>query len=226
MSANEARYGQLMGQDAAAYGRTFDAPVEQRFAFELSGHSVLTQEQAERVMKLPGWNSQSMSITPTPGGARMINFDRSAGGIARFEDLVQRVGKEIGAKPEGKAFDGALLKNAWDKPEGRVGQQYMRYAAPVDRPGLAATFDTSMPHLHGQIKTLDEMFAKDYGFTVSPHPQEMRAAIASDGRAGIAALVRRLGLGAAAVAPMLSAAEQLGLLAPQGPATSENTLHP
>jgi hypothetical protein len=164
-----------------------------------------------------------MNIQPTPGGARFLNFDPEK--QAEADAFIKRAAKELfGSKPEGRAFDGGYIPNNWAAPEGRYGQQYMPHAAPVDRPKLAATYDASMPQIAGQLKTLDQLFAKEHGFTLSPHLQEMRAAIASDGRAGIAMLVKRLGLGAAAVAPMLSAAERLGLLAPQGTAIGDSSM--
>jgi hypothetical protein len=220
MDANEAAYGLLTGQKAAAWSKTFDAPTDIRNAVEMPLGRTLTNEQAAVLLKTPGYDPNAMAVIPTPEGVRIANFGMDP---AAFDAYVATARKSLGAeRPAGVRIDGNLIQNDWDQPQGRVGQQYRDVLADPQYPVLRENFDANAPELFKQVRDYDAAFVKKYGFEVSPILQDLRSAIAAEGLNGVASLAKRLGLGMAMVGPLLTVARDFGMLpqeeqdAPQG----------
>ena len=214
MDAVEATYGLGTAQKASAWSKEFDGPVPLRNAAAFDFGRTITDTQAKAILKIPGLNMDKMAIVPTPEGMRVINLNYDP---KDFDGVVAKIQQATGAsKPRGVMSEGNYFENAWDKPEGRVGQQFLEKITKPDMSGAAEAlkvgFDRTAPELFGKLKTLDDQFFREHGFMVSPLVQDMRAAVANEGHAGIANLVKRLGLGAAAIAPLTAAAASLGLL--------------
>lgn len=225
MDMVEATYGMGTAQKAAAWSKEFDGPVSLRNAasFDLGG--TITNAQAEAILK-SGVNMDKIAIVPTPTGARVVNLNAAPD---EFATMVQTIQATTGArKPSGVINDGNYFENAWDQPAGQVGQQYLQKILKPDIEGATAAlneaagaagrkgFDSVAPEMFGKLRTLDDQFFKEHGFYISPMVQDMRAAVQAEGAAGIEKLVKKLGLSAASVAPLIGAAGALGLLQGQG----------
>lgn len=214
MDAVEATYAMGTAQKAAAWSKEFDGPVALRnaAAFDLGG--TISNRTAEAILGIPGINMDKIAVKPTPGGVTIINLNHTP---EEFADIVGKIQKATGApKPRGIINESSYFENAWEAPKGQVGQQMLAKITKPDLDGAAEAlkigYDRVAPEMFGKLKTLDDQFFKEHGFYLSPMVQEMRVAVANDGHAGIEKLVKKLGLGAAAVAPLTGAAVSLGML--------------
>ena len=89
-------------------------------------------------------------------------------------------------------FDSNYNMNSWDAPEGRYGQGHLQGLDPETggQPVFREAFDAVTPGYAARLKTLDEQFAREHGFTVSKFIQLARETVASEGIAGLDRLVR------------------------------------
>lgn len=213
LDATEATYGLLTAQKAAAYNRIFGAPrgVSNGAVIKLPG-GPMSVEQATEIMR-SGRYGGDVAVVPDREGVRLLYFgtDKDA-----FQATARAMADTLkGEKPRWGVVGGNLIENAWDKPEGRVGQQYMERIDRPELPRLGPSFDELAPPIAAKIRALDERWARR-GFQVSPLIQELRAAISADGRAGVYKLAKKLGLGAAAITPFTQAGQAMGLLDEEG----------
>ena len=212
MDANEAQYAFHTGQDAAAWSKTYPSPKPGRDSFELElPGGTITHDQAILMMEQAGINPEGIAVVPTPQGVRLVNLIGEQSDA--FDDIAKQAAQALGVKrPAGVRASPGYMENVWNKPKNQLGQAYAQQFDPKNIPVLGDRFDATAPGIAKKMRDLDTHFSKQHGFTVSSVMQELRQAVSSDGRAGIKAMAKRLGLPAYSVAALTVAAEQLGLL--------------
>lgn len=201
--ANEAEYGILMGQDAIA-GSMLDygAKAAQRNAFDLPLPAGVLSDN-DPILKDPGvldlLRKQVIAVMPTEGGVRVINTGMDS---EPFKDLMRGIEKAAGTKAEPGRNMGFYEGNPWDKPEGRVGQQFAKLIDVKEIPKLVENFNKSAPDIAKQLNALDREFSQTHGFPLSDALVELRETIAANGFDGIRAMATKYGLPLAAVVLM------------------------
>jgi hypothetical protein len=240
MLNNEATFGLLGGQKGIAGSRFFtDVPKSRSNAFEIDvGGRPISYDEGDaalRVLSKSGFGPDSFAIIPTPRGVRAMDLGVYEEDLARMmaedpetyakviKDRMERLnrfsgelGNELGGTSTPGYMDSIYAENAWDTPEGMFGQQYLPYIFPDDRPQFVDRFNAIAPGMAEKLRELDKRTSKDYGFDISSNIDDMRAAIAAEGEAGLRALIRRRGLakakGGMVERDMVNAAGDLGLL--------------
>lgn len=209
MDAIEGTYGMATGQDATAWSKTFDAPLPVRNANVYN--MPLDNALAERLMQIPGFDTNKVALVPEPNGFRLRNLNLAPD---EFNALSARVA-DVAGKPAGKFMDGGYTPNDWSAPEGILGQQYLakitQPAIPEARAALEQGFDANR-EIFAQIRDVDQRFFKDHGFEVNNVIQDLRSAIANNGIEGIRALAKKMGVGGAGLAVLISTARSTGLI--------------
>lgn len=239
MFANEATFGLLGGQKGIAGNRFYaGTPLSRSNAFMLDlGGRPMTYDEGEaalRVLNREGFTPDSFAVVPSPQGVRAMDLGVYESDLAALRDTDPELYKQaIKARTERlKRFQGALgeelggtatpgfmdsiyHENAWDTPQGALGQQYLPFIFPEGRPQFVERFNAIAPGIADRLRELDRRYAKDYGFDISSNLDEMRAAIAAEGEAGLRALLRKRGYaeGGAVERDLVNTAGDLGLLA-------------
>lgn len=240
MLNNEAIFGLLGAQKGIAGNRFFtDVPKSRSNAFEIDvgGRPISYDEgnAALSALSRAGFTPDDFAVVPSPRGVRVKDLGVFDEDLARMQaenpemyrqaikDRMERLnrlsgelGDEIGGTNTPGFMDSIYEENAFDKPEGMFGQQYLPFIFPDDRPQFVERFNAIAPGMAEQLRELDKRTSKDYGFDISSNIDDMRAAIAAEGEAGLRALIRRRGLGkakgGAVERHMVNAAGDLGLL--------------
>jgi hypothetical protein len=240
MLNNEAIFGLLGAQKGIAGNRFFtDVPKSRSNAFEIDvgGRPISYDEgkAALSVLSRAGFTPDDFAIVPSPRGVRAMDLGVFDEDLARMQaedpemykqvikDRMERLnrfsgelGNELGGTSTPGFMDSIYAENAFDTPEGMFGQQYLPYIFPDDRPQFVDRFNAIAPGMAEKLRELDKRTSKDYGFDISSNIDDMRAAIAAEGEAGLRALIRRRGLGKAkggmVERDMVNAAGDLGLL--------------
>lgn len=240
MLNNEAIFGLLGAQKGIAGNRFFtDVPKSRSNAFEINvGDRPISYDEgnaALSVLSRAGFTPDDFAIVPSPRGVRAMDlgvFDEDLvrmqaenpemykqaikDRMERLNRLSGELGNEIGGTSTPGFMDSIYAENAFDTPEGMFGQQYLPYIFPDDRPQFVERFNAIAPSMAEKLRELDKRTSKDYGFDISSNIDDMRAAIAAEGEAGLRELIRRRGLGkakgGAVERDMINAAGDLGLL--------------
>ncbi len=240
MLNNEAIFGLLGAQKGIAGNRFYtDVPKSRSNAFEINvGDRPISYDEGNAALSAlsrAGFDPDSFAIIPSPRGVRVKDLGVFDEDLARMQaenpekykqaikDRIERLnrfsgelGNEIGGTSTPGFMDGIYEENAFNKPEGMFGQQYLPFIFPDDRPQFVDRFNAIAPGMAEKLRELDKRTAKDYGFTISSNIDDMRAAIAAEGEAGLRELIRRRGLGkakgGAVERHMVNAAGDLGLL--------------
>jgi hypothetical protein len=240
MLNNEAIFGLLGAQKGIAGNRFFtDVPKSRSNAFEINvGDRPISYDEgnaALSVLSRAGFTPDDFAIVPSPRGVRAMDlgvFDEDLvrmqaenpemykqaikDRMERLNRLSGELGNEIGGTSTPGFMDSIYAENAFDTPEGMFGQQYLPYIFPDDRPQFVDRFNAIAPGMAEKLRELDKRTSKDYGFDISSNIDDMRAAIAAEGEAGLRELIRRRGLGkakgGAVERHMVNAAGDLGLL--------------
>ena len=240
MLNNEAIFGLLGAQKGIAGNRFFtDVPKSRSNAFEINvGDRPISYDEgnaALSVLSRAGFTPDDFAIVPSPRGVRAMDlgvFDEDLvrmqaenpemykqaikDRMERLNRLSGELGNEIGGTSTPGFMDSIYAENAFDTPEGMFGQQYLPYIFPDDRPQFVERFNAIAPSMAEKLRELDKRTSKDYGFDISSNIDDMRAAIAAEGEAGLRELIRRRGLGKAkggmVERDMVNAAGDLGLL--------------
>lgn len=240
MLNNEAIFGLLGAQKGIAGNRFFtDVPKSRSNAFEIDvgGRPISYDEgkAALSVLSRAGFTPDDFAIVPSPRGVRAMDLGVFDEDLARMQaenpemykqvikDRMERLnrfsgelGNELGGTSTPGFMDSIYAENAFDTPEGMFGQQYLPYIFPDDRPQFVDRFNAIAPGMAEKLRELDKRTSKDYGFDISSNIDDMRAAIAAEGEAGLRELIRRRGLGKAkggmVERDMVNAAGDLGLL--------------
>jgi hypothetical protein len=239
MLNNEATFGLLGGQKGIAGHRFYGGvPQSRSNAFELDlGGRPMSYDEGEAALgalSRAGFDADSFAIIPSQQGVRAMDLGVYEDDLAALRDSDPAMYKEaIKARMERlKRFQGALgeelggtatpgfmhsiyAENAWDTPEGAFGQQYLPLIFPENRPQFVDRFNLIAPEMAQQLREMDRRYAKDHGFDISSNLDEMRAAIAGGGEAGLRELLRKRGMaeGGAVERDLVNAAGDLGLLA-------------
>lgn len=240
MLNNEAIFGLLGAQKGIAGNRFFtDVPKSRSNAFEINvGDRPISYDEGNAALSAlsrAGFTPDDFAIVPSPRGVRAMDlgvFDEDLvrmqaenpemykqaikDRMERLNRLSGELGNEIGGTSTPGFMDSIYAENAFDTPEGMFGQQYLPYIFPDDRPQFVERFNAIAPSMAEKLRELDKRTAKDYGFDISSNIDDMRAAIAAEGEAGLRELIRRRGLGkakgGAVERHMVNAAGDLGLL--------------
>jgi hypothetical protein len=240
MLNNEAIFGLLGAQKGIAGNRFFtDVPKSRSNAFEIDvgGRPISYDEgkAALSVLSRAGFTPDDFAVVPSPRGVRAMDLGVFDEDLARMQaedpemykqvikDRMERLnrfsgelGNELGGTSTPGFMDSIYAENAFDTPEGMFGQQYLPYIFPDDRPQFVDRFNAIAPGMAEKLRELDKRTSKDYGFDISSNIDDMRAAIAAEGEAGLRELIRRRGLGKAkggmVERDMVNAAGDLGLL--------------
>lgn len=216
MFNNEATYGLLTGQKGIAGSKFFgDVPSADRSGFEIGIGRPINYKEGEgalRIMRDVGIHPDSVAIVPTPNGIRVSDFGDNQNGL--ITDFRRLLGEYLGGKPKLGKFDSVYAENAWDTPEGRYGQQYLPYIFPDREDGrFVKRFNAIAPSMAERMREIDADFARRHGFTLSPHLDDLRAAIAGYGEQGIRDLLRkRFAKGGAVERDVINTCGELGLL--------------
>jgi hypothetical protein len=240
MLNNEAIFGLLGAQKGIAGNRFFtDVPKSRSNAFEINvGDRPISYDEGNAALSAlsrAGFDPDSFAIIPSPRGVRVKDLGVFDEDLARMQaenpekykqaikDRMERLnrfsgelGNELGGTSTPGFMDSIYEENAFNKPEGMFGQQYLPFIFPDDRPQFVDRFNAIAPGMAEKLRELDKRTAKDYGFDISSNIDDMRAAIAAEGEAGLRELIRRRGLGKAkggmVERDMINAAGDLGLL--------------
>jgi hypothetical protein len=240
MLNNEAIFGLLGAQKGIAGNRFYtDVPKSRSNAFEINvGDRPISYDEGNAALSAlsrAGFDPDSFAIIPSPRGVRVKDLGVFDEDLARMQaenpekykqaikdrmDRLNRFSDELGNDLGGTStpgfMDSIYEENAFDKPEGMFGQQYLPFIFPDDRPQFVDRFNAIAPGMAEKLRELDKRTAKDYGFDISSNIDDMRAAIAAEGEAGLRELIRRRGLGkakgGAVERHMVNAAGDLGLL--------------
>jgi hypothetical protein len=240
MLNNEAIFGLLGAQKGIAGNRFFtDVPKSRSNAFEINvGDRPISYDEGNATLSAlsrAGFDPDSFAIVPSPRGVRVMDLGVYEDDLVRMQaenpemykqvikDRMERLnrfsgelGNELGGTSTPGFMDSIYAENAFDTPEGMFGQQYLPYIFPDDRPQFVERFNAIAPSMAEKLRELDKRTAKDYGFDISSNIDDMRAAIAAEGEAGLRELIRRRGLGkakgGAVERHMVNAAGDLGLL--------------
>jgi len=240
MLNNEAIFGLLGAQKGIAGNRFFtDVPQSRSNAFEINvgGRPISYDEgnAALSALSRAGFTPDDFAIVPSPRGVRAMDLGVFDEDLVRMQaenpemykqaikDRMERLnrfsgelGDELGGTRTPGFMDTIYAENAFDTPEGMFGQQYLPYIFPDDRPQFVERFNAIAPSMAEKLRELDKQTSKDYGFDISSNIDDMRAAIAAEGEAGLRELIRRRGLGkakgGAVERHMVNAAGDLGLL--------------
>jgi hypothetical protein len=240
MLNNEAIFGLLGAQKGIAGNRFFtDVPKSRSNAFEIDvGGRPISYDEGNATLSAlsrAGFDPDSFAIVPSPRGVRAMDLGVYEDDLIRMQvedpemykqvikDRMERLnrfsgelGNELGGTSTPGFMDSIYAENAFDTPEGMFGQQYLPYIFPDDRPQFVERFNAIAPSMAERLRELDKRTAKDYGFDISSNIDDMRAAIAAEGEAGLRELIRRRGLGkakgGAVERDMVNAAGDLGLL--------------
>jgi hypothetical protein len=240
MLNNEAIFGLLGAQKGIAGNRFFtDVPKSRSNAFEINvGDRPISYDEGNAALSAlsrAGFTPDDFAIVPSPRGVRAMDlgvFDEDLvrmqaenpemykqaikDRMERLNRLSGELGNEIGGTSTPGFMDSIYAENAFDTPEGMFGQQYLPYIFPDDRPQFVDRFNAIAPGMAEKLRELDKRTSKDYGFDISSNIDDMRAAIAAEGEAGLRELIRRRGLGkaegGAVERHMVNAAGDLGLL--------------
>jgi hypothetical protein len=239
MLNNEAIFGLLGGQKGIAGNRFFtDVPQSRSNAFELDvGGRPISYDEGDAALNAlsrAGFSADDFAIVPSPRGVRAMDLGVFDEDLARMQledpemykkaikDRMERLnrfsgelGEELGGTRTPGLMDSIYAENAFDKPEGMFGQQYLPYIFPEGKPQFVDRFNAVAPSMAEQLRELDKRMSKNYGFTISKNLDDMRAAIAGDGEAGLRELIRKRGFakGGAVERDMVNAAGDIGLLA-------------
>jgi hypothetical protein len=240
MLNNEAIFGLLGAQKGIAGNRFFtDVPKSRSNAFEINvGDRPISYDEGNAALSAlsrAGFDPDSFAIIPSPRGVRVKDLGVFDEDLARMQaenpekykqaikDRMERLnrfsgelGNELGGTSTPGFMDSIYEENAFNKPEGMFGQQYLPFIFPDDRPQFVDRFNAIAPGMAEKLRELDKRTSKDYGFDISSNIDDMRAAIAAEGEAGLRELIRRRGLGkakgGAVERHMVNAAGDLGLL--------------
>jgi hypothetical protein len=240
MLNNEAIFGLLGAQKGIAGNRFFTGVPKSRsnaFEIDVGGRPISYDEGNATLSALSraGYDPDSFAIVPSPRGVRAMDLGVYEDDLIRMQaedpemykqvikDRMERLnrfsgelGNELGGTSTPGFMDSIYAENAFDTPEGMFGQQYLPYIFPDDRPQFVERFNAIAPSMAEKLRELDKRTAKDYGFDISSNIDDMRAAIAAEGEAGLRELIRRRGLGkakgGAVERDMVNAAGDLGLL--------------
>jgi len=194
LDASESTYGLLTGQDAAAYSRVLPAGSGQaRNAWDvtLPGGTV-TPTQMQAALTQLGPAARDMVLIPTPDGIRLAFMD---------DKTATRLTKALGGKvTTAGTFQSNLIENNWQTH--RVGQNYFEAIRLMG----TEKFDAFAPKMAAHLRDIDRRFAKETGgrFTLSPVLDEVRAAIAADGFAGLERLAKKFAIPVALLATGLA----------------------
>jgi hypothetical protein len=239
MLNNEAIFGLLGGQKGIAGNRFYGGlPRARSDAFELDlGGRPISYDEGERTLRTllqAGFGADDFAIVPSPRGVRAKDLGVYEDDLARMrtEDpemyakairdrtdrlnrLSDALGRELGGKSTPGYMDSIYAENAWDTPEGALGQQYLPLIFPEGRPQFVDRFNAIAPSMAEKLRDLDRRFSRDHGLTISSNLDDMRAAIAGSGEAGLRELIRKRGMAAGGLVErdMVNAAGDLGLLA-------------
>lgn len=181
LDASEATHGLLTAQDASAYSRVLTAgsgATRNAWEVTLPGGTV-TPEQMQTLATSLGPAVKDMALIPTPDGIRLAYMD---------EATAKRAVKTLGGTVKiAGTLQGNLLSNDWRTQ--RVGQGYF---GAIRLMGTEA-FDRFAPAMAARLRVIDARFAKETGgrFTLSPVIDQVRAAIANEGFAGLEKLAKK-----------------------------------
>ena len=200
LDATEATYGLLTGQDAAAYSRILPAGSgvpRNAWDVTLPGGTV-TRAQMQALVDRLGPGVREMALIPTPDGIRLALMDE-----ATMKGAVKALGGKV--KTAG-ILEGSYLPNDWRTQ--RVGQGYFEQ---IRRMGTEK-FDAVAPALAARLRDIDARFVKEAGgrFTLSPMMDEVRAAVAGEGFAGLERLAKKYGMPVTVLAAGLAALQASG----------------
>jgi hypothetical protein len=200
LDAAEATWALLMGQDAAAYSRLL--PVGSgmpRTAVDLVlPGGTATTAQVEAIVAKAGAAAKDAVIVPTPEGVRLSGLN---------EATVKSLTKDLQATVKDRgAIQGNYLANDWSTQ--KVGQGYheaIRTMGPEK-------FDAFAPQLAERLRRIDAKFAKATKgkVTLSPIMDELRAAVAKEGFAGLERLATKYAIPVALLAAALAALQVPG----------------
>lgn len=239
MYNNEALFGLLGGQKGIAGHRFYTGvPQARSNALELDvGGRPISYEEGERAiaaLERAGFGADDFAVVPSPRGVRAMDLSVFEDDLAdlrerdpemykvaikarmeRLNKLSDALGTELGGEAAPGFMHSIYAENAWDRPEGALGQQYLQYIFPEGKPQFVERFNAIAPGMAEKLRELDRRTAKNYGFDISSNLDEMRAAIAAEGEAGLRALLRKRGYskGGAVERDLVNAAGDLGLLA-------------
>ena len=208
LDASEATHGVLMGQDASAYSRVLPAgsgAPRTGWDVTLPGGTI-TNEQMRALVSTLGPGVNDMALIPTPDGIRLGFMDAAT---------AKKAVKQLGGKVKlAGSFEGNLIENNWlTQPQGQG------YWEAIRKMGTEK-FDATATPIAAKLRDIDARFAKETGgrFTLSPAMDEVRAAIANEGFAGLEKLAKKYGISAMALAAALT--ELQGAQSP-GPTASD-----
>jgi len=205
LDASEATHGLLMGQDASAYSRILPAGVgvpRTGWDVALPGGTI-TPDQMQTLVRQLGSRVGDMALVPTPSGIRLGFMD---------EKTARQIIKSLGGKVErAGSFEGNYLPNDWRV--NRVGQGYFDAIRKMG----TEKFDRFAPGIAARLRDIDARFLKETGgrVTLSPILGEVRAAIASDGFAGLERMAKKYGIPVALLVASLGALQEPGPVSDQ-----------
>jgi len=221
MYNNEAMFGLLGGQKGIAGHRFYsDVPQSRSNAFELDvGGRPISYDEGEAAigaLARAGFSPDDFAIIPSARGVRAMDISGSEGKALteRLKRLQGALGEELGGTSTPGFMHSIYAENAWDQPQGAFGQEYLPLIFPEGRPQFVERFNAVAPSMAEKLRELDRRYAKDYGFDLSRNLDDMRAAIAGGGEAGLRELIRKRGYatGGAVERDLVNTAGDLGLL--------------
>lgn len=191
MKAIEGTYGMLTGQKGIAGNKFFsDVPAGSRNAFQVTMGGPIDNDRAARLLELQarlGIAPDALAVVPSPEGVLVRNFGATP---EAFGELGAVLSKELGTgKPQGGFFHGMYEENPWDTPEGRYGQSYLDLIS--TRPAYQEAFDRVAPDIAERLRGTYKEFSRDNHMTMPEYYDELLAAIAGGGEAGLRDLIKR-----------------------------------
>jgi hypothetical protein len=238
MLNTEATFGLLGGQKGIAGNRFYsDVPQSRSNAFELDvGGRPISYDEGERAIAAlgrAGFTPDDAAVVPSPRGVRLMDLGAYEDDLSRMRDedpemykaaikarmeRMKRLSGALGDELGGSATPGFMhsiyAENAWDKPSGEFGQEYLPLVFPEGKPQFVDRFNAVAPGIAEKLRDLDRRYAKDYGFSISKNLDELRASIAGGGEGGLRELLRKRGYakGGAVERDLVNTAGALGLL--------------
>jgi hypothetical protein len=193
LDASEATHGLLLGQDASAYSRILapgSGAARSGWDVVLPGGTITPEQMRTLVLRL-GPKAGEVALVPTPDGIRLAFMDD-----ATMKGIVKSLGGKV--KNAG-ALQGGYLENDWTTQ--RVGQGYFDAIRTMG----TEKFDQFAPGIAAKLRKIDARFAKETRgrFTLSPVIDEVRAAVAGEGFAGLERLAKKYAIPVALLAVSL-----------------------
>lgn len=193
LDAVAATQGLLGAQKGAAWNYQSPAKSSIRNAtgFRFDMDRTLSLEDIERFgPKIQeAFPAGNVGLLPDPAGMKIVKFwDEPDDDLPGF---VRQLTNEAGLrKPFPTTQSGNYMENAWDKPEGRFGGQYVNVLRGLDIPDMAAKFDAFAPDIaRRMVDDIDPVMMKNAGLTGSADIERLRKTIANEGWQGLVKLV-------------------------------------